>query len=214
MPGGLELLRRVLAVARRGRMVQTTVSTPPRLVARPQSSSPSMKRSPPPGRPRPRRRACHRSRRAGAGRGRAAGSLVEAGVADTGDLRRGLRGSARRRARSRARARRGAPASSRRAETRKAGERVEDASRPRSGSARQRLQRARGCPATTPAITSWWPPRYFVADSQTRSAPSSSGRQSTGDAKVLSTIRSPPPFVSASAGRSASGKPGLAIVST
>ena len=31
-------------------------------------------------------------------------------------------------------------------------------------------------PATTPAMTSEWPPMNFVADSATRSAPSSIGR--------------------------------------
>ena len=35
-------------------------------------------------------------------------------------------------------------------------------------------------PATTPAIRSLWPPRNLVADSTTRSAPSSSGRQTYG----------------------------------
>ena len=44
-----------------------------------------------------------------------------------------------------------------------------------------------GDPATTPAMTSLWPPRNFVADSTTRSAPSSSGRQTYGEANVLST---------------------------
>ena len=42
-------------------------------------------------------------------------------------------------------------------------------------------------PQTTPARTSLWPDRYFVADSMTRSAPSSRGRQRYGDANVLST---------------------------
>ena len=38
-----------------------------------------------------------------------------------------------------------------------------------------------------PAMTSLWPPRNLVADSTTRSAPSSSGRQTYGEANVLST---------------------------
>ena len=40
----------------------------------------------------------------------------------------------------------------------------------RSGRARRRTTRSDG-PATTPAMTSLWPPRNFVADSTTRSAP-------------------------------------------
>ena len=43
-------------------------------------------------------------------------------------------------------------------------------------------------PATTPAMTSLWPDRNLVADSTTRSAPSSSGRQMYGEANVLSTM--------------------------
>ena len=39
-----------------------------------------------------------------------------------------------------------------------------------------------------PAITSLCPDRNFVADSTTRSAPSSSGRQTYGEANVLSTM--------------------------
>ena len=37
-------------------------------------------------------------------------------------------------------------------------------------------------------MTSLWPPRNLVADSTTRSAPSSSGRHTYGEAKVLSTM--------------------------
>ena len=59
-----------------------------------------------------------------------------------------------------------------------------DAMRPRRS--------ARSDPATTPAMTSLWPPRNFVADSTTRSAPSSSGRQTYGEAKVLSTTYAAP----------------------
>ncbi len=40
---------------------------------------------------------------------------------------------------------------------------------------------------TAPPIESEWPFRYFVVECTTTSAPSSSGRCSTGDAKVLST---------------------------
>ena len=53
--------------------------------------------------------------------------------------------------------------------------------------ARTLRRSARRCPATTPPITSEWPPSHFVADSTTRSAPSSSGRHRYGEAKVLST---------------------------
>ena len=45
-------------------------------------------------------------------------------------------------------------------------------------------------PATAPAITSECPPIHLVHDSTTRSAPSSSGRQRYGEAKVLSTTTS------------------------
>ncbi len=38
-----------------------------------------------------------------------------------------------------------------------------------------------------PRIASEWPPRYLVAEWNTMSAPSSSGRWSAGDANVLST---------------------------
>ena len=50
----------------------------------------------------------------------------------------------------------------------------------------RRMSAAR--PATTPAMTSLWPARNLVADSTTRSAPSSSGRQTYGEANVLSTM--------------------------
>src|SRR5215211_7196964 len=40
--------------------------------------------------------------------------------------------------------------------------------------------------ATTPPITSEWPPRYFVVACTTRSAPSSRGHCRTGVAQVLS----------------------------
>ncbi len=71
-------------------------------------------------------------------------------------------------------------------------------------------------PTTAPAITSEWPDRYFVPDSITRSAPCSSGRQTAGDANVLSTVSSAPCrwATSASAGRSARTQVGLAMVST
>ena len=75
---------------------------------------------------------------------------------------------------------------------------------------------ARRDPTTTPAITSLWPDRYFVADSITRSAPCSSGRHTVGEANVLSTVSSAPCrwATSASAGRSARTQVGLAMVST
>jgi hypothetical protein len=43
-------------------------------------------------------------------------------------------------------------------------------------------------PSTTPAVRSEWPPRYFVALWNTRSAPCSSGRKLTGVANVASTM--------------------------
>ena len=46
---------------------------------------------------------------------------------------------------------------------------------------------------TTPASTSEWPARYFVALCQARSAPRSSGRWRSGVANVLSQHRSAPP---------------------
>ena len=64
-------------------------------------------------------------------------------------------------------------------------------------------------------MTSLWPPRNLVADSTTRSAPSSSGRQTYGDANVLSTTYVAPCrwASSASAAWSASAVVGLAMVS-
>ena len=81
-------------------------------------------------------------------------------------------------------------------------------------SARTRAIRARS-PTSTPAMTSEWPDRYFVADSATRSAPSSSGRQRYGEANVLSTMRAAPWrwAMAASAARSDTTIVGLEIVS-
>ncbi len=42
-------------------------------------------------------------------------------------------------------------------------------------------------PTAIPPRRSPWPPRYFVAECTTTSAPSSTGRCSAGEAKVLST---------------------------
>src|SRR5699024_1186010 len=47
-------------------------------------------------------------------------------------------------------------------------------------------------PSTNPAVISEWPPKYFVAEYTTRSAPNSSGRLFTGEAKVLSITTSAP----------------------
>ena len=45
-------------------------------------------------------------------------------------------------------------------------------------------------PATTPATTSLWPPRYFEAECRTRSTPMVIGRWKTGVAQLLSiTVR-------------------------
>ena len=65
-------------------------------------------------------------------------------------------------------------------------------------------------------MASLWPERYLVADSITRSAPCSSGRQTIGEANVLSTVSSAPWrwAASARAGMSAMTQVGLAIVST
>ena len=64
-------------------------------------------------------------------------------------------------------------------------------------------------------MTSLCPPRNFVADSTTRSAPSSSGRQTYGEANVLSTTYVAPWrwARSASAAWSATNVVGLAMVS-
>ena len=53
--------------------------------------------------------------------------------------------------------------------------------------------------ATKPPITSEWPPRYFVVEWTTASAPSSSGRWRYGVANVLSTTRIAPTACAASA---------------
>src|SRR3972149_4976412 len=50
----------------------------------------------------------------------------------------------------------------------------------------------RSGPLTAPAMTSEWPLSHFVADSTTRSAPSSIGRQRYGEANVLSTTTGAP----------------------
>ncbi len=72
-----------------------------------------------------------------------------------------------------------------------------------------------GAPATTPPVASEWPPRYLVAECSTRSAPCSSGRHTTGGARVESTTSSAPwrCAISARAGRSATAVVGLASVS-
>ncbi|AGP53210.1 hypothetical protein M271_07950 [Streptomyces rapamycinicus NRRL 5491] len=68
--------------------------------------------------------------------------------------------------------------------------------------------------ATTPPITSPWPPRYLVALCRTRRAPRSAGRCSTGVAKVLSASSGTVPQEWATARRSSSASVGLAGVST
>ena len=65
--------------------------------------------------------------------------------------------------------------------------RTAPACRPCRRGAPGRRRSAAALPATTPASTSEWPERYFVADSTTRSAPSASGRHRYGEANVLST---------------------------
>ncbi len=64
-------------------------------------------------------------------------------------------------------------------------------------------------------MTSLWPDRNFVADSTTRSAPSSSGRHTYGEANVLSTMYVAPCSWArrASAAWSVTTVVGLAIVS-
>ncbi len=69
-----------------------------------------------------------------------------------------------------------------------------------AGSAAARRAPGRSC-ATKPPITSEWPPRYFVVEWTTRSAPSSSGCCRYGVAKVLSTTTSAPAACAASAAR-------------
>ena len=62
-----------------------------------------------------------------------------------------------------------------------------------------------------PSSRSEWPPRYFVAECMTRSAPSSSGRWTSGVANVLSTTTSASGLRGAAqiAGRSATASSGL-----
>ena len=71
-------------------------------------------------------------------------------------------------------------------------------------------------PDTPPASTSEWPPIHLVSASITRSAPSSAGRHSHGDANVLSTLTVMPRrwARSISAARSDTTIVGLAMVST
>ena len=136
---------------------------------------------------RPRRRACHPPRRAGTGAaatsccGMARETRVEDGIARHPDARARPRVPRP----SRRGARPGGRGSSARAGrgTHRAGPSVA----PVSICTRSTSAISSGEPATTPAMTSLWPPRNFVADSTTRSAPSSSGRQTYGDANVLST---------------------------
>ena len=54
----------------------------------------------------------------------------------------------------------------------------------------QPLVESRSRVTTAPPTTSEWPPRYFVVECTTKSAPSSSGRWLTGVANVLSTATS------------------------
>ena len=69
-----------------------------------------------------------------------------------------------------------------------------------AGSRAARRSSGRSC-ATKPPITSEWPPRYFVVEWTTRSAPSSSGCCRYGVANVLSTTSSAPTACAASAAR-------------
>ena len=83
--------------------------------------------------------------------------------------------------------------------------------RPARG-ARAAGARARRTAATTaPSSRSEWPPRYFVAECTTRSAPSSSGRWTSGVANVLSTTINASGLRGAAqmAGRSATASSGL-----
>jgi hypothetical protein len=70
-------------------------------------------------------------------------------------------------------------------------------------------------PQMIPLVASPWPLRNFVPLWKTTSAPHSRGRQRTGVAKVLSTIRSAPAFLAAfeTAARSATPTSGFEIVS-
>ena len=91
-------------------------------------------------------------------------------------------GAPRASARARARSPSSAPSAGPGSSSRGAGgsRRTDRGRRPcRSGTSGSAASSSR-LPATTPAVTSWWPFRYFVPASQTRSAPSSSGRQSDG----------------------------------
>ena len=64
--------------------------------------------------------------------------------------------------------------------------------RPRSAAKRRRSASSSSSMATKPPTTSECPPRYFVAEWTTTSAPSSSGRCRYGVANVLSTTTSAP----------------------
>ena len=69
--------------------------------------------------------------------------------------------------------------------------------------------------ASAPATTSVWPPRYFVAECMTRSAPSARGCVCTGVAHVESTARTAPASwaIVAAAAMSVTSQVGLAGVS-
>ena len=81
-----------------------------------------------------------------------------------------------------------------------------------------RSARARGGPrratTTAPPTTSECPPRYLVVECTTASAPSSSGRWTTGVANVLSTATSAPCLRSTTAAMSTTFSSGLVGVST
>jgi hypothetical protein len=64
-------------------------------------------------------------------------------------------------------------------------------------------------------VASEWPPRYFVAECTTSEAPHCSGRQTAGEANVLSTTNGTPASrqTAPMAGRSETAVVGLAIVS-
>ncbi len=74
---------------------------------------------------------------------------------------------------------------------------------------------SRSAKTATPPITSEWPPRYLVVEWITMSAPCSIGRQSSGEARELSTTPVNPAArpAASSAGRSLTWVIGLAMVS-
>ena len=178
------------------------------LDALPQSSSASRKRLRPHARPQARRRAYRRSRRAGAARVRGCGKLSRPRE-DGGDLRPALEETGNRESvftgaldakRQRLQA----------APTRKAGNGSStEPTRPRG----PRRAHEFAAPATTPAMTSWWPFRSRCRLADEVGAVLERATE-TGRRERIVDDQEPVSFVAASAERSASGNPGLAMVST